>query len=180
MRKIKSDYKNRARISSDILMDARGAKETFILLAPSSNFVKGFIQEINFDPYGIIFFSSMQVRSFFRCQFLDLIHSSVLFLFSKVELWKKIQTIASSTLVWHFDATGTIHAKIKGQKKPFYYAIVLHHQKLLIPLFEFVTTQNDEYSIASYLFKFKTILGCEKMFKFILLIKKFLNKFYFK
>ena len=55
--------------------------------------------------------------------------------------------------VWYFDATGSIHVDILGEKTPLLYSMVFHdtNTKCIIPIFEFVTTSHSEDSLAKFL-----------------------------
>jgi hypothetical protein len=59
--------------------------------------------------------------------------------------------------IWFFDATGSIHRKINRQPKPFFYSVVCHdtNKKNIIPIAEFVTTSNNQISIANFLSEIK-------------------------
>jgi hypothetical protein len=80
----------------------------------------------------------------------------MIFLNFKIEIWK---IVAEKRSVWHMDATGGIHKKIAGQKKPFFYSIVCYDSmnKQIIPVAEFLTTSQTGQNIGSYLTKIKNI-----------------------
>jgi hypothetical protein len=62
--------------------------------------------------------------------------------------------------IWYFDATSNINKKLPLQKDPDFYAMVCHDKqnRQLIPLFEFVTTDQTEFSINIYLQKAKNLI----------------------
>ena len=62
--------------------------------------------------------------------------------------------------IWYFDATSNINKKLPLQKDPDFYAMVCHDRqnRQLIPLFEFVTTDQTEFSINIYLQKAKNLI----------------------
>ncbi len=64
LKKIKSDFMNRNRISTDIFSDAEASKILCekLCLEPSSNGLVGFVQEINQNPFGLLLLSEIQVR----------------------------------------------------------------------------------------------------------------------
>jgi len=59
--------------------------------------------------------------------------------------------------IWFFDATGSIHRKINRQPKPFFYSVVCHdnNKKNIIPIAEFITTSNNQITIANFLSEIK-------------------------
>ena len=62
LHKIRNEYFHQLRISADVYVDAMTTKKIF----ENMNFFKnetlnGFIQEVNMDPFGILFFSHLQV-----------------------------------------------------------------------------------------------------------------------
>jgi hypothetical protein len=65
-------------------------------------------------------------------------------------MWSFIQ---NSNPIWYFDATGSIHKSINGQKMPFLYSMVVHDKinKSIVPVFEFITTSQTITSISKYL-----------------------------
>ena len=63
--------------------------------------------------------------------------------------------------IWFFDATGSIHRTINRQQKPFFYSIVCHDtkKKKILPIAEFLTTSNNQYTISRYLSEIKLRLN---------------------
>lgn len=62
--KIRSEYLNRNRISTDHLVDAEAAKTVSDKLCQFyCKNISGFIQEISLNPFGALFLSDIQVLS---------------------------------------------------------------------------------------------------------------------
>lgn len=68
LRGIKSDYVHRNRISTDIIIDSMSAKNLLDKLCFSRDIfvkdkdsLKGYIQNISIDPFGLLFTSEIQV-----------------------------------------------------------------------------------------------------------------------
>lgn len=64
LRKVKFDAKNSMRISNDLLKDTISLKNSFNLNCfddQNDNFITGYIQDINADPYGFLLMSRIQV-----------------------------------------------------------------------------------------------------------------------
>ena len=72
-------------------------------------------------------------------------------------MWLIIQ---ENNPIWYFDGTGNINKKLPLQKDPHFFAMVCHdlHNKQLIPHFEFVTTDQTEFSINIFLQKAKNLM----------------------
>ena len=73
----------------------------------------------------------------------------------KLNLFKAIMwsIVKNKNPVWYFDATGSIHTKVNGQKAIFLYSAVCHDtvKKQIIPVFEFITTNHTGESIGKYI-----------------------------
>ncbi|CAF0867508.1 unnamed protein product [Brachionus calyciflorus] len=128
---IKYEAKHQYRISVDFFYDALASKQVFDILSESGNTVKGFIQEIIRNPFGLTLFSDIQLK-----------------------IWKKIYQYNP---VLYFDATGSIVRDIKGQKKPFLYSMVAHdtNSKQIIPIVEFITTLHTTSNISKFILTIK-------------------------
>lgn len=64
LRKVKFDALHIMRISSDVLKDTMSLKNSFNLNCfddKNDNFISGYIQDINADPYGFLLMSRIQV-----------------------------------------------------------------------------------------------------------------------
>jgi len=61
---MKHEMDRRHRLSSDIFADSNGTKLIFHLLARqcNENCLQGYIQKINYDPFGILMISDIQVN----------------------------------------------------------------------------------------------------------------------
>jgi hypothetical protein len=66
LKQIKHQYERRNVLSTDIFIDAQATKLLCeaIALPSNSNCLKGFVQLIIQDPFGMLFFSDIQVISF--------------------------------------------------------------------------------------------------------------------
>ena len=64
---MKHEMERRRRLSSDIFADANGAKLIFTLLAKkcNENCLQGYIQKIDYDPFGLLMICDMQVKFVF-------------------------------------------------------------------------------------------------------------------
>lgn len=64
--KMKYEMERRWKLSSDIFADSNGAKLIFLLLAKrnNENCLQGYIQRINYDPFGVLMISHLQVTIF--------------------------------------------------------------------------------------------------------------------
>lgn len=59
---IKSEFKLKNRIASDLHNDAAGAKIVFDNLLTENKKIKGFIHELGIDPFGFVMTSEIQVN----------------------------------------------------------------------------------------------------------------------
>ena len=61
---MKHEMERRRRLSSDIFADANGAKLIFTLLAKkcNENCLQGYIQKIDYDPFGLLMICDIQVK----------------------------------------------------------------------------------------------------------------------
>ncbi|CAF0945818.1 unnamed protein product [Brachionus calyciflorus] len=61
--KIKNEYVHRNRISNDIFVDALATKQIYsnVAISLKTGKISGFLQEINMDPFGVLFVSEIQV-----------------------------------------------------------------------------------------------------------------------
>jgi hypothetical protein len=77
-------------------------------------------------------------------------------IFTKLRIWKKV---SCSNPIMFLDSTGTISRKVKGQKSPFLYSMVVHDQenKCIIPIIEWVSTATNHVNISKYLTTCKDI-----------------------
>ncbi|RNA20753.1 kDa in NOF-FB transposable element, partial [Brachionus plicatilis] len=93
---------------------------------PNTN-LKGYVHNICLDPYGFLLMSEIQIK-----------------------IWKKVSL---NNPIWYFDATGSVHKDIYRQNKPLLYSIVVHDRenKQILPVAEFITTDQSVKSISSYL-----------------------------
>ncbi|CAF0888839.1 unnamed protein product [Brachionus calyciflorus] len=126
--KIKNEFDHRFRISRDLIFDLKAIKLgcQFLGLSTNPNF-SGFIHSLGIDPYGFLLMSDMQIK-----------------------IWDKVK---KHSPVWHLDATGGIHIDIDSQKKPFFYSMVFHDRKnkIILPIGEFISTDNTMRSISKFL-----------------------------
>ena len=68
LKQIRYEFKHRDRISRDILIDSQAAKSIceHLCIHPSKEGeLKGFVQQINQDPYGMLLTSSIQVKEIY-------------------------------------------------------------------------------------------------------------------
>lgn len=110
------------------MADLRATKNCCNITAKQDEFeITGYLHNLSMDPYGFILFSEIQYQ-----------------------IWNHVR---ESNSIWFFDATGSIHKKVFDQPKPYFYSMVCRdsEKKLIIPVAEFLTTQNDEFTIDSYL-----------------------------
>ena len=65
-------------------------------------------------------------------------------------MWYIIQKIQP---IWFFDGTGTINKKLPSQKDPHFFSMVCHDKKRrqLVPVFEFVSTDQHDNTLSIYL-----------------------------
>ncbi len=61
MKQIKNEYVHRERISSFLYGDIRGAKQQMDISIRPENGITGYIQEIDYTPFGYQLFSAIQV-----------------------------------------------------------------------------------------------------------------------
>lgn len=65
LRKIKSEYVLKNRISTDIYLDAEATKIlTDSICIPGKTKLSGYIQEITLNPFGVFFLSDLNVSSY--------------------------------------------------------------------------------------------------------------------
>jgi len=71
LRKIKSEYVIRDRISNKIFDDIEAVKTAYDIMYPpaGANLIKGIIQTISQNPFGFVFLSKIQVKIYFRLCF---------------------------------------------------------------------------------------------------------------
>ena len=85
--------------------------------------LKGFIQEVNLNPFGVLFLSDIQV--YFKL--------FLFFFLIQLFMWK---IICKKNPVLFFDATGNISKDVPHQPKPYSYAMLAHdvENKCIMPL----------------------------------------------
>lgn len=106
-------YENRKKVwlATDIIDELRLMKLDFNTTMAGS--IPGFVQAIGVDPFFVVFYSAEQVRLF-------------------------VDQCKDGGCVVHIDSTGSIVREIKGQKRPYYYSVILADHS--IPVCEFITT----------------------------------------
>lgn len=62
MKQIKNEYVHRERISSFLYGDIRGAKQQMDIAIRPENGIPGYIQDIDYIPFGFQLFSDIQVH----------------------------------------------------------------------------------------------------------------------
>ncbi|CAF0989827.1 unnamed protein product, partial [Brachionus calyciflorus] len=122
---------HRHQLSKDLLVDADSAKNVFDQMLPRKDekTIKGYIQEIQSNPFGVLLISEIQVKT-----------------------WALIKQYDP---IWYFDATGSIMAKFPNQKETLLFSIVANDSlnKVSISIADFLTSSNDTISINCYLTK---------------------------
>ncbi len=66
MRKIKSEYRLRDRMSTDVIVDSEAVKTAYDSMYPATKIgvISGYVQEINYNPFGILLICLYQVIIF--------------------------------------------------------------------------------------------------------------------
>ena len=133
LKTIKSEFKYNARISKDLYFDAEASKVLCqkLCLFSHETQLKGYVQEIGQNPFGLLLMSNIQVQA-----------------------WKIIR---KSNLVLYFDATSSVLVPVLNQKRPFLYSIVSHDKinRVIFPIAEFLSTAHDSLTISKYLLSIK-------------------------
>ena len=93
--------------------------------------LKGFIQEVNLNPFGVLFLSDIQV--YFKFSFIYKKNKLLFFFLIQLFMWK---IICKKNPVLFFDATGNISKDVPHQPKPYSYAMLAHdvENKCIMPL----------------------------------------------
>ena len=143
IRKMSSQHRHRHQLSHNFLADADSAKNVFDLMLPRKNYksIKGFIQEIQSNPFGVLLISDIQAK-----------------------LWALIK---ENDPIWYFDATGSIMAKLPNQKETLLFSIVANDSKnkTSISVADFLTSSNDTITIHCYLTKILQKFGLYSFFE---------------
>jgi hypothetical protein len=110
-----------------------------ILSSSKTSHVRGYIQNLDIAPFGMLLFSDLQLL-----------------------IWKSIM---KDNPILYFDSTGSIlkSPSSETESKPFLYSLVAHcvELKKIIPIAEFLTTRHHQDNIASYLFRLKRLMAYE-------------------
>ncbi|CAF1066555.1 unnamed protein product [Brachionus calyciflorus] len=134
-------HRHRHQLSHNFLADADSAKNVFDLMLPRKDYksIKGFIQEIQSNPFGVLLISDIQAK-----------------------LWALLK---EKDPIWYFDATGSIMAKLPNQKETLLFSIVVDSKdKTSISVADFLTSSNDTISIHCYLSKILQKFGLYSFF----------------
>ncbi|CAF0977548.1 unnamed protein product [Brachionus calyciflorus] len=135
IQKIKSEKINQDKISNFFEIDCKSIKTAYEELYPASNEnqIKGYIQGIKSDPFGILL----------SCYF-------------QIKIWSVVQRNAP---IWFFDATGCILKDIPGKSKTLLFSIVCHDvsSKTIIPVADFFTNSLSTRTIANFLNEIKDL-----------------------
>lgn len=134
---MKSERVNSDKISAIYEFDTKAIKNGYDELFENKfpNGIKGFVQSIRSDPFGMLLTSTIQLK-----------------------IWSMIQEDAP---ILFFDATGSILKDIPGQSKILLFSLVAHDKKnrLIVPIGEFFTTSLTSRTISNFLSEFKDLMA---------------------
>ena len=130
---MKSERSNMDMISTIYEFDTKAAKASYdeIFESERLNGIKGFVQSIRSDPFGLLMTSNFQIK-----------------------IWSIIQETAP---ILFFDATGSILKDIPGESKILLFSLVAHDpkNKIILPIGEFFTNSLTSRTVSNYLSEFK-------------------------
>ena len=143
MNKMNSERSNMDMISTIYEFDTKAAKASYdeIFESERLNGIKGFVQSIRSDPFGLLMTSNFQIK-----------------------IWSIIQETAP---ILFFDATGSILKDIPGESKILLFSLVAHDpkNKLILPIGEFFTNSLTSRTVSNYLSEFKDLIASNVHFK---------------
>ncbi len=184
IRNIKSVFQSRLTISRVLAVDCEAAKTLFANLCfshPKSKIV-GYIQDVALDPFGITFFSYIQVNRFFfpydtiadplyfnfpdrvfkmnqkgQLRLIKFIRIVNFIIFIKLMMWLSVR---KRNPIWYFDATGNVIKSPERQKLAFLYSIAYHDPEThtILSIADFITTSHTENKISKYLSSVKHLI----------------------
>ncbi|CAF0770039.1 unnamed protein product [Brachionus calyciflorus] len=136
IQKIKSEKVNKDKISNCFEIDSKSIKQAYDELYPAvqENRIKGYVQSIYSDPFGLLLMSSFQI--------------------------KILSVVQKNFPIWFFDATGCILKDIPGESKTILFSIVCHDvsRKIIIPLADFFTNILGSRTISNFLSQIKELI----------------------
>ncbi|CAF1034897.1 unnamed protein product, partial [Brachionus calyciflorus] len=136
IQKIKSERINKDKVSNCFEIDSKSIKIAYDELYPSTDEkrIKGFVQSIKSEPFGLLLISNFQIR-----------------------IWTIIQ---KETPIWFFDATGCILKDIPCQSKSILFSIVCHDtfKKVIIPFADFFSNSLSTRTISNFLGEIKDLI----------------------
>ncbi|CAF0992528.1 unnamed protein product [Brachionus calyciflorus] len=136
IQKIKSEKVNKDKISNCFEIDSKSIKKAYDELYPAvqESRIKGFVQNIKSDPFGLLLLSNFQIK-----------------------MWSIVQ---KNFPIWFFDATGCILKDIPGESKTILFSIVCHDvsKKTIVPLADFFTNNLGTRTISNFLSEIKELI----------------------